>query len=53
MYSDHPIDALYGAGISLSVNSGARTLIPATPTEEYEKLHQALGWGNSSFWSTT
>ena len=48
-FGDHPIDALYRSGISLSVNSDARTLIPATPAQEYEKLHHAFGWGKEQF----
>ncbi len=48
-FGDHPIDAIYRSGISLSVNSDARTLIPATPAQEYEKLHHAFGWGKEQF----
>jgi adenosine deaminase len=48
-FGDHPIDTLYGSGISLSVNSDSRTLIPATLTQEYEKLHQAFGWEKEQF----
>jgi adenosine deaminase len=48
-FGDHPIDALYRAGISLSVNSDVRTLIPATLAEEYEKLHHTFGWGKEQF----
>jgi adenosine deaminase len=48
-YSDHPIDSLYGSGISLGVNSDTRTLIPVTLTQEYERLHQAFGWGKEQF----
>jgi adenosine deaminase len=48
-YSDHPIDSLYSSGISLGVNSDSRTLIPVTPTQEYERLHQAFGWGKEQF----
>ena len=48
-FGEHPIDALYRAGISLSVNSDSRTLIPATLAGEYEKLHHTFGWGKEQF----
>jgi adenosine deaminase len=48
-FGDHPIDTLYGLGISLGVNSDSRTLIPATLTQEYERLHQAFGWKEEQF----
>jgi len=48
-YSDHPIDTIYGSGISMSVNSDVRTLISVTLTEEYEKMHRAFGWEKEHF----
>jgi adenosine deaminase len=48
-YSDHPISALYDAGISVSVNSDVRTLVAVDPIEEYEDLHQVFGWGKEQF----
>jgi adenosine deaminase len=48
-YGDHPIAALYDAGISISVNSDVRTLVPVKPDEQYEQLHQVFGWGVEHF----
>jgi adenosine deaminase len=48
-FGGHPIDTLYRSGIPLSVNTDSRTLIPATPAQEYEKLHNAFGWGKEHF----
>lgn len=48
-YSDHPIDQLYRAGISVGINTDARALCHLTLTEEYQKLHQAFGWGKEQF----
>jgi len=43
-YSDHPIDYLYKKGISLGVNTDARSLVNITLTEEYLKLVDTFGW---------
>jgi adenosine deaminase len=48
-YGDHPVGALYDAGISISVNSDVRTLVPVRPDEQYEQLHQVFGWGKEQF----
>ena len=48
-YHDHPISQLYELGISLGVNTDARTLSNVTITEEYEKLHHTFGWGKEHF----
>ena len=44
-----PVDNIYDAGISISVNSDTRTLVAATLTEEYEKMHHAFGWDKEHF----
>jgi adenosine deaminase len=49
MYADHPIDRLYKAGVSVGVNTDARTLVNTTLTQEYERLHQVFGWGKEHF----
>lgn len=49
---DHPIDRLYRAGVSLSVNTDSRMLTPTTMTREYEKLRQIFGWGGQEFLRT-
>jgi len=43
-YSDHPIDFLYDAGVSVGVNSDARTLVNISLTDEYMKLASVFGW---------
>jgi adenosine deaminase len=48
-YNDHAIKQLYGLGVSLGINTDARTLSNVTITEEYEKLHRAFGWNKEHF----
>jgi adenosine deaminase len=48
-YADHPIDRLYNAGVSVGVNTDARTIVNTTLTQEYERLHQVFGWGTEHF----
>ena len=48
-YSDHPINALYKTGLSVSVNTDTRTITDVTLTQEYEKLHQFFGWEKQDF----
>ena len=48
-FSEHPINRLYQSGISLSVNTDARTITDITLTEEYEKLHQFFAWDKQHF----
>jgi adenosine deaminase len=48
-YADHPIDSFYRAGIPVSVNTDARTLVNVTLSQEYEKLHQTFGWDSHDF----
>jgi adenosine deaminase len=50
-YQDHPIDRLYKAGVSLSVNTDAPTIVDITLTREYEKLQQAFGWTINDFYT--
>ena len=49
-YADHPIDRLYRAGISVGVNSDARTLVPTTSSREYMVLHETFGWHAADFY---
>ena len=52
MYSqieDHPADRIYRAGVSMSVNTDARTVTPTTLSAEYAQLHEVFGWGLSDF----
>jgi adenosine deaminase len=48
-YSDHPIDYLYKHGVSIGINTDARTLTNISLTEEYLKLQNTFGWGKDEF----
>jgi len=43
-YSNHPIDYLYKSGISVGINTDARTLTNITLSEEYLKLMEEFDW---------
>lgn len=49
-YLHHPIDRLYKAGVSLSVNTDAPTIVDITLTKEYERLKEVFGWTISDFY---
>lgn len=42
--ADHPVDTFYNEGISLSINTDARTISDTSLEEEYRKLQQTFGW---------
>jgi adenosine deaminase len=48
-YSDHPVDRLFRAGVSLGINTDARTISDVTLSEEYANLQTAFGWGPAHF----
>ena len=48
-YADHPIDELYWAGLSVGVNTDARTISNITLSKEYEKLNETFGWNTEDF----
>lgn len=48
-YTDHPIDLLYAAGLSVGVSTDGRTLTNISLTQEYERLAQVFGWGTTHF----
>lgn len=48
---DHPVDGLYRKGISLGINTDARTITNVTLSGEYELLHRTFGWGPADFLS--
>jgi len=48
-YAKHVIDQLYRKGLSVSVNSDARTVTPVTLSEEYQQLATTFGWTLSDF----
>lgn len=47
--SDHAIGWFYREGFSVSINTDGRTLVGLTLSEEYQKLHEAFGWGKAEF----
>ena len=49
-YSDHPIDFLYEAGVSLGVNSDGKTLVNVSLIDEYMKLAEVFDWGLDHFY---
>ena len=49
-YADHPIDTLYRAGVSLSVNTDTRTITNITLNKEYQRLQETFGWTIHDFY---
>ncbi len=45
----HPIDRLYRAGVSLSLNTDTRMLNPVTLTGEYREMQRVFGWAEAEF----
>lgn len=45
--TDHTADKIYRSGVSLSINTDARTISDTTLTAEYQKLEQVFGWGKT------
>ncbi len=43
-YATHPVSELYAAGVSLGINTDARTVSNVSLSEEYAKLQQQFGW---------
>jgi adenosine deaminase len=43
-YAEHAVDALYRAGVPLSINTDTRTITNITLTEEYRNLEVHFGW---------
>ena len=42
--AQHPVDRLYRQGLSLSINTDARTISNTSLEEEYRKLHDTFHW---------
>jgi adenosine deaminase len=42
---DHPVDRLLRMGVSVGINTDARTVTGVTLSEEYRRLHRTFGWG--------
>jgi adenosine deaminase len=45
----HPVQRLFSAGVSLGINTDARTISNVTLRHEYELLHHQFGWGIEHF----
>lgn len=48
-YGDHPIDQLSRRGLSLSINTDARTVAPLSLSLEYRRLAKCFGWRAGEF----
>ena len=45
--TDHTADTIYRAGVSIGINTDARTISDTTLTAEYKKLEEVFGWGKA------
>jgi adenosine deaminase len=45
-YKDHAVDRLLRAGVSLGINTDARTITNVTLEQEYLRLREHFGWGD-------
>ena len=43
-YCDHPVDVLYRSGVSLGINTDARTLVNMSLSQEYQTLIDVFNW---------
>jgi len=50
-YHDHSINILYNSGVSVGINTDARSLVNISLTEEYMKLVNVFGWGIEHFYN--
>jgi adenosine deaminase len=48
-YRHHQIDRLFVSGVSVGINTDARTISRITLGSEYEVLHRTFGWGSEHF----
>lgn len=48
-YRDHPIDRLYKAGVSLSVNTDGRAVNETDLANEYQKIAETFSWEDLHF----
>jgi adenosine deaminase len=49
IYEAHSVDKLYRSGLSLNINTDARTISDITLNQEYEKLNRVFGWEKEHF----
>jgi adenosine deaminase len=48
-YGDHAADQLLRAGVSVGINTDARTITNITLNQEYARLSEHFGWGEAEF----
>lgn len=48
-YKEHAVDRLFRAGVSLGINTDARTITNVTLQQEYARLREHFSWGDSEF----
>lgn len=46
---EHPVNTLFHEGISLSINTDARTVADTSLNKEYQLLHHTFGWDAEEF----
>ena len=46
---DHTADAIYNAGVSMSINTDARTISNVTLADEYQLLERIFKWNKEHF----
>lgn len=46
---EHPADKIYRAGVSMSINTDARTITPVTLSGEYELMEKIFNWEKEHF----
>ena len=48
-YLHHPVDNLLRAGVSIGINTDARTITNVTLNQEYARLREHFGWDRAEF----
>jgi len=48
-YAEHCIDELYRSGVSVGINTDARTITNVTLEQEYARLREAFQWSDEEF----
>ena len=46
---DHTVDEIYNSGVSMSINTDARTISNVTLTDEYKTLERVFNWNKTHF----
>ena len=46
---NHTADHLFNSGISMSINTDARTISDVTLTDEYQLMHNVFNWNKAHF----